>query len=198
MNKYKIILYAQNLKKINNDPLNNDPLKLASIWGYEIVFSGLSKNEINSSKCIIDPLGNPISDINNIRINISEVNDELLKLLINNPDYLYQLSSRRFEELIAEILIRKGYNVELTSVTRDGGKDIYAARQDDLGSFLYLVECKKYAPNHHVGIDVIQRLYGVVSDEKATAGIIVTTSYFTKSAKDFQKKKFITNDNKRF
>ena len=99
-------------------------------------------SNVTTQKCIIDPLGNPISDIGNIRIDVSEVNDWMLNELNKNPTDLYQLSSRRFEELVAELLIRKGYNVELTPATRDGGKDIYAARKDDLGSFLYIVECK--------------------------------------------------------
>lgn len=149
---------------------------------FDIAFA----TDIVSNKCILDPSGNPISDITNIRIDISEVNDWMLNELNKNPTDLYQLSSRRFEELIAEILMRKGYNVELTPATRDGGKDIYVAHKDDLGSFLYLVECKKYDPNHKVGVSVIRDLYGVLSKEKATYGIVVTTSDFTKPAQDFQ------------
>ena len=79
---------------------------------------------------------------------------------------------------------KKGFSVKITPKTRDGGKDIFIAR-NDLCSFLFYVECKKYAPNRPVGIDVIQRLYGVVSAEKATGGIIATTSHFTKSAQNY-------------
>lgn len=143
-------------------------------------------SNVTTQKCIIDPLGNPISDIGNIRIDVSEVNDWMLNELNKNPTDLYQLSSRRFEELVAELLIRKGYNVELTPATRDGGKDIYAARKDDLGSFLYIVECKKYKPTYKVGVNVLRDLYGVLSKEKATYGVAVTTSYFSKPAQDFQ------------
>lgn len=141
---------------------------------------------ITTNKCIIDQFGNPISDINDIRIDVSEVNDWMLNELNKNPTDLYQLSSRRFEELVAELLIRKGYDVELTPATRDGGKDIYAARKDDLGSFLYIVECKKYKPTHKVGVNVLRDLYGVLSKERATYGVAVTTSYFSKPAQDFQ------------
>lgn len=145
-----------------------------------------SISDITNRNCIVDPLGNPISDISNIRIDVSEINDWMLNELNKNPTDLYQLSSRRFEELVAEILMRKGYNIELTPATRDGGKDIYVARKDDLGSFLYLVECKRYNPNHKVGVNVIRDLYGVLSKERATCGIAVTTSYFSKPAKEFQ------------
>lgn len=143
-------------------------------------------DDLTANKCIVDPLGNPISDISNIRIDVSEVNDWMLKKLNENPTDLYQLSSRRFEELIAEIFIRKGYNVELTPATRDGGKDIYVAHKNDFGSFLYVVECKKYNPNHKVGVNVLRDLYGILSKERATYGIAVTTSYFSKPAQEFQ------------
>lgn len=144
-----------------------------------------SKYTVN--ECIVDPFGNPISDINKIKIDVSDVNDELLKMLKNNPNYLYQLSSRKFEEVIAEILSRKGYDVTLTSATRDGGKDIYVAQKNDFGSFLFLVECKKYNPDQKIEVGIVRNLYGVVSAENATCGIIATTSYFTKDAQDFQK-----------
>lgn len=163
-----MISLAQTLRKTDNI----NPFDLANLWGYHVIFKEDSEQIYNKS----------------IHVDVCEVNDELLKILNSNPDYLYQLSSRKFEEVIAEIFVKKGYDITLTPVTHDGGKDIYVVQKDDLGSFLFLVECKKYAPNHHVGLDVIQRLYGVVSDEMATGGIVVTTSYFTKSAKDFQQK----------
>jgi restriction system protein len=62
------------------------------------------------------------------------------------------------------------------------------ARQDHLGTFLYIVECKRYAPDHPVGVGVIRQLYGVVQAERATAGILATTSFFTGGAKEFQRK----------
>lgn len=145
-----------------------------------------SISHVTTNKCIVDPLGNPISDISKIRVDVSEVNNRMLNELKKNPTDLYKLSSRRFEELIAEIFMRKGYDVELTPATRDGGKDIYVAYKNDFGSFLYIVECKKYNPNHKVGVSVLRDLYGVLSKEKATYGIAVTTSYFSKPAKEFQ------------
>lgn len=121
-----------------------------------------------------------------ITTEIKFVSNELLDTLRRNPEELYSLTPRKFEEVVAEILNRLGYDVTLTSESRDGGKDIYAAKKDSLGSFLYVVECKKYAPTNGVGIGVIQRLHGVVQAEKATAGIVATTSYFTRDSKRFQ------------
>lgn len=120
--------------------------------------------------------------------NVATVSDEFLKKLSDNPSLLYEMSSRGFEELVAELLSRQGYNVKLTPATRDGGKDIYIATKDSLGSFLYLVECKRFAPDRPVGVGLIRQLYGTVQAERATAGILATTSFFTKDARDFQRK----------
>jgi restriction system protein len=115
------------------------------------------------------------------------VSDEFLRKLQINPHLLYDLSSRGFEELIAELLDRLDYEVTLTRESKDGGKDIYAAKKNNLGTFLYIVECKKYAPDNHVGLGLVQRLNGVVHAENATAGILATTSFFTRDARAFQR-----------
>ncbi|HEY8730571.1 MAG TPA: restriction endonuclease, partial [Candidatus Limnocylindria bacterium] len=66
------------------------------------------------------------------------------------------------------------------------GKDLYAAKRDDLGSFLYVVEAKRYSPSESVGVRFVRSLYGVVQQERATAGLLITTSYFTQDARRFQ------------
>lgn len=63
-------------------------------------------------------------------ITASRINYELLARLKNNPEILRELSPRQFEELIADLLYRQGYKVDLTPSTRDGGLDMYAARSD--------------------------------------------------------------------
>lgn len=137
---------------------------------------------------LFGPDGQPLSKDNydSIITDISSVNDDLLRKLEKDPNLFYYLSSRKFEEVIAEFLNRMGYEITLTPATRDGGKDIYAAKKDNLGTFLYIVECKKYGPDNHVGVGLIRELYGVVQAERATAGILATTSFFSKPAQDFQ------------
>lgn len=122
-----------------------------------------------------------------LRIELAEINETLLRKIAASPSLMYDLSPRKFEELVAELLTRQGYTVDLTPPSKDGGKDIYVARRNDLGTFLYLVECKKYSLDNPVGVDIVRALYGTVQAEHATAGILVTTSRFTKGATDFQK-----------
>ncbi len=113
---------------------------------------------------------------------VVDINDEIKQYFAKHPEKLYDLSSRKFEQLIADILCDFGFDVELTPATRDGGKDIYAYIKNEVCSFLMFVECKKWSPSKHVGIEVVQRLYGVQQSSKANKSMIITTSFFTKPA----------------
>jgi restriction system protein len=111
------------------------------------------------------------------------VEREILAYFGRHPELLFSLPPRKFEELIASVFRQSGFDVELTPETRDGGIDIIAIRKDGLvGNGLHLIECKRYLPHNTVGIGVVQRLLGVVEQHKATKGVIVTTSGFSRDA----------------
>lgn len=113
---------------------------------------------------------------------VTEISLDIKKYLAKHPEKLYQLSPRKFEELIADILKDFGMDTELTKATRDGGRDIYAYVRNAVTSFLIFVECKRYAPDNRVGIDIVQRMYGTTLAGGAHKGMIVTTSFFTAPA----------------
>jgi restriction endonuclease Mrr len=113
---------------------------------------------------------------------ITDINEEVKKYLKNNPEKLYDLSPRKFEELVASILVDMGLDVTLTQATRDGGTDIIAMVKNSLASFLILVECKKYSPENKVNVGIIREVAGVHSLREPSKSIIVTTSTFTKDA----------------
>ncbi len=110
---------------------------------------------------------------------------EIFRELLMAPKNLFSIEPRKFEELVAELLIREGMDVHLTQASRDGGRDILAFTETAVGRHLYLVECKRYAAKRPVDVGWIRALYGVVEQERATAGLIVTTSYFTPDAVKF-------------
>lgn len=112
--------------------------------------------------------------------------DRQIRYFSENPNALRTTDPRHFEELIAELLDRNGLDVELTPPSGDGGRDVLAWANTLAGRHLYLVECKRYAANRPVGVEIVRALYGVVQAENATAGLIVATSEFTKGAKQFQ------------
>ena len=43
-------------------------------------------------------------------------------------------------------------------------------------------ECKQYAQNRPVGVNVVRELYAVMNRDRVDKGVIVTTSYFTRDA----------------
>jgi restriction endonuclease Mrr len=129
----------------------------------------------------------PNERITAVRYCLKEINDDLLSYLSAHPEQLYNLEARRFEEMVATLLERDGYEVMLTPKTRDGGKDIYAISRSDIGEVLTVIECKKYAPCHPVGVEIVRALYGVKMAERANMGVVVTTSGFTKPAWDFKR-----------
>lgn len=122
-----------------------------------------------------------------ITLDLVIANDRINRYFAKNPNEIFKLTSREFENLIAGILYDLKYDVELTKSTRDGGFDIKAIKKDGLGPLLYLVECKKYAPDRPVGIEVIRQLHSVKTSLQASKAVLVTTSYFTKDAKDLQR-----------
>lgn len=121
-----------------------------------------------------------------LRVDLSEINDELIQYLAKHPEKMQDLTPRKFEELVAALFRAKGYTIELTPATRDGGFDMRAFHRNDVGICLTLIECKRYGPKRPVSVDVVRGLYGVTENERATTGLIVTTSSFTKDAKSFQ------------
>lgn len=108
----------------------------------------------------------------------------LIRAVELKPQELLLLEPRQFEELVAEIWRKLGYETELTARTKDGGRDVVAVRRLE-ASVRFLIECKRYNPSHKVGVELVRGLYGVTAHEKATKGILATTSTFTRGAKAF-------------
>lgn len=111
----------------------------------------------------------------------------LLTDIRNNPGLIYSLSPSEFEDFVALLLIKKGYDVEVTSRVKDGGKDIIAKYRMPTGNtIITYIECKKYNVDKKVGVHYIRALYGTIQADSINYGIVATSSSFTKGAKDFQ------------
>ncbi|BBO74354.1 hypothetical protein DSCW_17710 [Desulfosarcina widdelii] len=109
----------------------------------------------------------------------------LITEITKDPRILYQISPRKFEEIIAKIFAKHGFKVELTKKTRDGGRDIIAIRADLGIKSKYIIECKRYAVSNPVRVDIVRNLYGVQTKEGANKSVLATTSFFTRDAKEF-------------
>jgi restriction system protein len=76
---------------------------------------------------LVDPEGREIPEEaparKQIVSHIVSVSDDFLRKLHNDPKLLYDVSPRRFEEIVAELLHRLNYTITLTPASKDGGKD---------------------------------------------------------------------------
>lgn len=121
-----------------------------------------------------------------VQLDLATINEELIRYLARHLEKMRDLHPRAFEELVAELFKDKGYDVEVTPQTRDGGFDIRAYSRSDVGVLLGLIECKRFAATSRVLVDIVRGLYGVVENVGANFGLIATTSTFTRDAKSFQ------------
>jgi len=138
-----------------------------------------AKENYSRSKTIIIPSLHFATDPGEFSDAIAK---QLIEVVATNPDAIYSLPPREFERLVAHIIESFGFSVELTARTRDGGKDIIAI-QEGIGTSKFLIECKRY--RNKVGIDVVRAMHGVVMAERATKGMIITTSEFTAAAAEY-------------
>lgn len=119
---------------------------------------------------------------------IISAGESLIDSLKKQPKNLHNITPREFEKLLAELLRDMGWDVELTKQTRDGGADILAYLNTDVGKILCLVEAKHYREDRKIGVELVRTLYGTLCDYQANSAMMVTSSSFTKGAKEFQQK----------
>ena len=72
--------------------------------------------------------GRPLAEGSGIEkqivVDICSASDDLLKRVHGNPKLLYELSPRGFEEFVAEVLDRLGYQITLTPASNDGKRHL--------------------------------------------------------------------------
>lgn len=114
---------------------------------------------------------------------IAHFSDALFRRIQAKPELMHELSPRQFEELVAELYAREGFDVELTPQTRDGGIDIYVVQHTAFGQVVIGVECKKLREDRPVRVREVRELRGTIDAKGLNAGVIATTSRFTSVAR---------------
>jgi restriction system protein len=120
-----------------------------------------------------------------VEVRVKAVGDDLIRRCAQRPELMQELGPRKFEELMAELYARQGFEVELTPQTRDGGVDLYVVRYEPFGRMVTLVDAKRMRLDRKVGVGVVRQLFGVVEAQRASAGVIATTSFFTRDAQRY-------------
>jgi restriction system protein len=101
---------------------------------------------------------------------------------MEQPQELFRsLEPRQFEILVELLYERMGYETTLTPYTNDGGKDIIAVSNQVGRKEIIYIECKNSSKG--IGPKIIRALVGIVTNDRATKGVVVSSSYFTRQAK---------------
>lgn len=98
-----------------------------------------------------------------------------------------------FEHLVVDLLVKMGYggafanSAHVTQYVHDDGIDgiIY---EDKLGLDKIYIQAKRYKQENTIGKPQIQQFSGALDEQKATKGVFITTSSYSKEAKQYVEK----------
>jgi len=160
------------------DFIHNDPLVQALLNQFPS-----ARIVPGSVRTVIEEPAELESEATDARISTFAPSYSLLRSLQRDPGILENLNWRQFEKLIATLLERDGYAIELTRGSRDGGVDVIAIK--NLGAngwFKAVWQAKKTGVSRKVGISVVRELADTRNEFGASKGIIVTSAFLTSGA----------------
>lgn len=142
-----------------------------------------TQKEVIPTKPTIASLGiTPTDALEDAYKSINEsLSDELLSMIMN-------LSPKFFEKLVVDLLVSMGYGgdykdaAEVTQANKDGGVD-GIIKEDKLGLDKIYIQAKRWAGV--VGKPIVQQFAGALDEVKASKGVFITTSTFSKDAKKY-------------
>ena len=150
-----------------------------------LVPKGTGSNSIKLKKVSNNEEITPEENIDKIYKEINEqLAEELLEVILEKDGYY-------FEKLVMDVLIKMGYGdfredaKKVTKKSNDGGID-GIINQDKLGLDKIYVQAKRW--ESVVGRPELQKFVGALSERQADKGIFITTSDFTKEAKEYIEK----------
>lgn len=109
-------VFREIIKKIVN---GEDPVSISKKYGIPMEIINFYKDDLlcNFKKLIKNDLESRSDDRpRGMKLTISNINRDIISKLKQNPEFLYQLSPRKFEEIVADLLADMGFiNIQLTS-----------------------------------------------------------------------------------
>jgi restriction system protein len=109
---------------------------------------------------------------------VSEPWFEIIRQMLREPAVIYQISPRKWEEIVAGAYKRAGFDeVILTPASGDRGRDVIATKYG-LGNVRVIDQVKAFKPGHLVTANDVRALVGVLHTDGASKGFLTTTSGF--------------------
>jgi hypothetical protein len=97
---------------------------------------------------------------------------------------LQQINDYDFEHLIADLWAKQGWETRVLQASNDRGIDVEARRADSFEQ-KHLIQVKRYSADNKVGSEMVQQYASLRhQEENVDAVIIITTSDFTRQAKE--------------
>jgi restriction system protein len=111
---------------------------------------------------------------------------QIMEMIRKDPEAIYTLGWRVWEELIAGAYTRAGFfdEVILTPRSGDKGRDVIATR-NGIGSIRIFDQVKAYKPGLLVTADEVRAMHGVIAGaQNVSKGVITTTSDFAPGVRE--------------
>ena len=102
-------------------------------------------------------------------------------------------SPQFFEQLVVDLMLKMGYggssvnSAMVTPYVHDDGIDGIIS-EDKLGLDKIYIQAKRYNPDNTIGKPQIQQFAGALDEKKASKGVFITTSSYSKEARSFVEK----------
>lgn len=143
-----------------------------------------------TTKSTMDIVNEDLTPTEQLEQAYHSINDDLATDLLQKT---LEQSPYFFEHLVVDLLVKMGYggsfanSAQVTQYVHDDGIDgiIY---EDKLGLDKIYIQAKRYKLDNTIGKPQIQQFSGALDEQKATKGVFITTSTYSKEAKQYVEK----------
>lgn len=176
-------LLNQNLEKINGEVLRQFPEFVEFQKPKREKIYDLSNQSSDTSKQIDEPTEKTPEE--NLESSYQTIRNNLAAEILEK---VKSCSPAFFERLVVELLVKMGYGGTLLDAGRaigrsgDGGID-GIIKEDRLGLDVIYLQAKRWEGN--VSRPEVQKFAGALQGQRARKGVFITTSDFTKEARDY-------------
>ena len=176
---YRITKRGADYLKTHFDLRQTDLLEYPEYAAY----AGLSSEKKTSGKGEVESSSEELTPTEQLEAAMKKINDDLAADILQKAR---EMSPAKFEQLVLDLLLAMGYGgtnkdlAKATPISHDNGVDGIIP-EDTLGLDKIYIQAKRYTDNP-VGKPEIQQFVGALNEQKASKGVFVTTSTFTKGA----------------
>jgi restriction system protein len=177
------------------DPATGKPLYpcILSVGATRQEFAELILEDVNSRECLrylnalvsphpydLEPV-RPVVEFDRTKYKFVDEIDAIAGL--DGRLDLLALTPVEFEHLVRQLFEAIGMQSWVTQASRDDGVDAVAVNPDPVVGGECIIQAKRYSIV--VSTEAVRALYGTLVDKRATKGIMVTTSWYGKTSRDY-------------